>query len=159
MNCTLAIVLLLPTCLVTLWIQRRNPIVENKTTSASSARLKEEVGTIGPKHWWYSKTENRPLSHEQKNKLREFKETPAGKNQVTENKNRIGQGGNWIGRGKVLKKNKDKDSCAVSILNKHAQQIIAKLGKIGEKEICLVWKMDDMAIIFTCWFNTYYQGS
>ena len=79
------------------------------------------------------------MTDEQKDELREFKETPAGKSQIALNAKR-GQG-NIDGGGTPSKKKKthsNRNTSPKKITTKHAKHIAAVLGKIGEKD----WKED-----------------
>ena len=77
-----AVAFLLPACPVALrQAARGREIVDDKTTGSSSMTLKEGVGRTGVDFRWYPRKDFAVLTEEQKDELREFTSSTAGKKQ------------------------------------------------------------------------------
>ena len=66
----------------------RDHIAENKTAGVGVITLKDSICQTGVKLRWYPRTEYAELSDEQKEELKEFKGSAAGKKQIAVNAKR-----------------------------------------------------------------------
>ena len=76
-----AVAFLLPACPVALRLAKGGEIVDNKTAGISAMTLKQGIGTTGVELRFYPRKEYASLSTEQKDELREFTKSAAGKKQ------------------------------------------------------------------------------
>ena len=128
-----AVAFLLLACLVALCVAKGGAkggeIVDNKTAGISSITLKEGVGRTGIKLRWYPRKEFTALTEEQKDDLREFTNSTAGKKQKEASARSETQGG-----GCPSKKQKTNDDAknAPVMSEKSVKKIAAAVIKAGK---------------------------
>ena len=129
-----AVAFLLPACPLARRLATAGEIVEHKTAGISSMTLKEGVGSTGVEFRWYPRKEFAALTGDQKDELREFTNSTAGKKQKEASARSKGKGG-----GRPAKKQKtNNDANTAPVMSERSVKKIAaavvKAGKQKDKE-------------------------